>query len=487
VATLAVPRFASSGWAATAIALVCMSVSLTLAAWVVSVRAPYWDEGLYGGIAANLAQNNHFATSVMHPDGAFGYLPGVREHTYWTTPLYPLVAGLWFKLTGVGIVQMRCLSLALAVPMMLCWWYSLRQLTGSLAIAGIGAALISLDASVIRAMYLGRPDMLASACAAAAIAFYLRFRERHLGLALTFASALMGMAGLSHPAAAVLAAVLGVIILTRDLRRLRLIHIVCAASAGACVLLPWAAYIWQDFATFKQQWAGNMRGRTHPTLNPVFLLANDVRDRYVWLFFASRQGLQKVAALNPAAIVIAFVWAALARRFWRSERSRLFVALAATAFVALAVVDGSKYSQYLIYAFPVYLSLSAVTLAWHWNKQTLFSRLTTCCLAAAIVVPGMASAVYAGRKLRADTEFASMLSAVRAVRVDDEQITGPSELAFVFGFDGSVIDDRHMRTPSRIVVYNEHIKLATSGAEKLLLQHYRAVHTNPVWKVYVRN
>ena len=93
---------------------------VVLAAAYAFTRSPWWDEGLYADVANQFAQHGVLRSTLMGPTGTFGAapLPEMNQHAYWTTPLYPVTMGAWFRLFGTGLLQMRAFSLLCALALL---------------------------------------------------------------------------------------------------------------------------------------------------------------------------------------------------------------------------------------------------------------------------------------------------------------------------------------------------------------------------------
>src|SRR3954454_505992 len=74
---------------------------------------PWSDEAWFASPALNLITNGSFGTSVLDPTASFrtNNLTGIRQHTYWIVPLFPLAEAAWFRVMGFGLMQLRYLSI----------------------------------------------------------------------------------------------------------------------------------------------------------------------------------------------------------------------------------------------------------------------------------------------------------------------------------------------------------------------------------------
>jgi len=77
-----------------------------------------------------LITHGHFGTSVLDPTASFrtNNLTGIRQHTYWIMPLYPLAEAAWFSVMGFGLMTARYLSVLWGVLALWAWYRMVRIL-----------------------------------------------------------------------------------------------------------------------------------------------------------------------------------------------------------------------------------------------------------------------------------------------------------------------------------------------------------------------
>jgi len=86
---------------------------VAIAVLCVHTNLPWSDEAWFASSALNLITNGSFGTSVLDLTAFFrtNNLTGIRQHTYWIAPLFPLAEAAWFRVMGFGLVQVRYLSI----------------------------------------------------------------------------------------------------------------------------------------------------------------------------------------------------------------------------------------------------------------------------------------------------------------------------------------------------------------------------------------
>lgn len=455
-------------------------------------RSPWWDEGLYADTAQRFARHGTLGNALMGPNGTFGGapLPRMDERTYWTTPLYPVVLGAWFRALGAGLLQMRALSVVLTAVLVWAWGGIVRALTGSRAAALVAMALIALDSHVLWSASMGRTEALSSGLGAVAVLAYLRWREQRLTRAVGIASALLAAGALAHPLAAVEGAGLAALALVLDRRRLRPHHVAVALGVGLAVVAPWLAYVLQDVDVFRGQWAANMAGRDGGLAHPLRSLATDLRDRYLHHHFTAVRGITRARVLGLVALAGCF-GVALGVPWVRRRRGLApLAAFALASWAALAVLDGSRYVQYFSHVFPAYLAVAGVAVAALLAHSTP-ARVAGLGLAAGLVGPGVGGIVHRAAQNPYATEYLPVIDAVRKHRTPGGVVIGGSELGFVLGFDRTVVDDMKMRRRADVYVQNELYLTDANGKWQRqlraeLARDFVPVLKNSRYKVFVR-
>lgn len=466
-------------------------LGLTLA--YAATRAPWWDEGLYADPARNLALHGELASTVMAPEGTFGTgatLPRMDERTYWTTPLYPVVLAGWFEVVGVGLLQMRVLSVLLVAGMLGCWWYVVRAWTGSREIAAVALGLMALDSHLLWSASIGRVEALACFLAAAAIAAYVRLRTVHLTRAVAAAAGLFAAAALAHPLAAVEGLAFTAVALALDWRRLRPRHVLVVLLVGAAVLAPWAAYIMQDPATFAAQWQANARGRTGGIVDPLGRLLGDFAGRYLHHHLTALHGITRLRIVELVALLAALGVAFASPAVRRHRGFRPIALFAVVSWAALATLDGTGWVQYFAHVYPAYLALASLAVVALLRRGGA-RRVAGAAIAVALVLPGVGGLLERVRRDPYHTEYLPAIAAVRPYQAAGATIVGGSEFAFALGFDGQVVDDMELRRPADVYIQGELYLTDNPGAwqrrvRATLADQYLPVYRNDRITVFVR-
>ncbi len=138
----------------------------------------------------------------------------------------------------------------------------------------------------------GRYNVMAAALIAAAMAGYFSFREKRLTAAVLLANACVAAAvvdpTLMAPSAGWLSCWSSPF---TDRARFHPRLLVVAALPYLLALAAWGAFIAQDPAMFRQQFAANAAGRRLSLLHPLAALASEIQIRYITIFGGWHSGV----------------------------------------------------------------------------------------------------------------------------------------------------------------------------------------------------
>ncbi len=456
-------------------------------------RSPWWDEGLYADVANQVAREGQLGSTVMAPVGTFGtdeVLPKMDRYTYWTTPAYPIAVGLWFRAVGTGMVEMRLLSVLFGLLLLGSWWYIVRYLTRSPPLAYAAVGLIALSSHVLWSASIGRPESMSAGLASAAIAVYLRWRERSIGQAAALSAALFALAGLAHPLALVEALACLALVVMLDRKRLRPHHALIVAGIGAVIIAPWVLYVIQDLETFRAQWGANSSARGNALTQPIRYLLTDFADRYVVHHFSVLHGIARLRVAELIGLVACLVVGLSLPRIRRTPGLGMLAALALVSWASLAVLDANRWVQYFAHVFPVYIAAAAVVLV-QLARAAMLERAVAVAIAAMLVAPGLGGFVRGIWTNPYRTEYLATVAEVRRHQEPGVRIVGSSELAFALGFDGAFTDDMQMRTQPDLFVAGDMYVLDGSRTwqqrvRQELAADYDLIHENGRFRLFKR-
>ena len=466
-----VPRL----WYAAALAAL-----VALAGVLALTRPPQTDEGHFASAGASFAAEGRLAMPMWTE-----WIDTLDRRLYSNMPLYFVALGAWFKAFGVTWWTMRALSIVFGVVLVVSLVATLRSIAGDRATATAGIVLTTLGYDLIN-FASARYDVVTAALSAAALACYLRTRERSLGRALLGANALLAAACLTHPYALFGMTGLATFVLWLDRRRLRPRHVALAAAPYVVALAAWGAYIAQDPAMFRAQFGANARdGRFAGPGDPLTVLLTEVRERYVAKFAGWRAGApaaMRVKVLLLVAFAAGVIGCVADRRVSRNAAARALAAHTLFSIVLLAYLDATKWYIYLIYVVPqLVLCLALVAGAWTraggWQRRVVHAGL------AGYALFGVASVAY---RAKVDAHHRAYLPAARYlqqhVRPGDLVMAG-GEFGPELGFARHVLDDQRLgfrngRTPAYFVTSDaSRAEIAAASArDTALARHVASMH-----------
>lgn len=461
-------------------------------------KIPWSDEGQFSSAAYNLARHGFLGTTVVDPVNFS--LPGIERHTYWVMPLYLVGQAAWLKVFPPTIVSVRMFTIVWIPVAIVSFYLFLRRVSGNEHAAALGACLLSLSYIFLDNADFARPDLMCCALGLAGLAAYVEWRELHFYRALLVSNALIAASGLTHPNGLFHLLGLIAVVFYYDRRRLNVSALAAAALPYAVFGAAWACYIFRDYPAFTAQMRTNgTNGRWTATLNPLAIVWNEIRLRYMVAFGLVTRGwpLLKLPALIA---YLAAICAAVFQRGFRSQPStRLVALLAATYFAGLSVFN-QKLPFYLVHILPWYVGLLALYVDWLWMRRPALRP------ALAMTMIGLVGLETGGILLKArmrSPEIADESAAIDFVRTHartGDRIVGSAALIYGFGFDPRLRDDTRLgttsgKTPDLIVVdpiYREvfegwnalHMPEAALVAKRL--GSYRLAYERGVCQVFLR-
>jgi len=477
-------------------------LSLAAAATEAFHRTPWSDEGWFSSASYNLARHGFLGTTVIEPAGSG--LTRIDQRTYWVMPLFLVGQALWLKLVPATLFTARLFTLFWHPVALLSLHSLLRQLfpagTPLRAVPALATGLLACSFHFIDNAAFARPDLACAALGLAALALYVRLRERSLPLAMLAANFCIAASGMMHPNGVFHALALATVMLWFDWRRLWNWRVLLAAALPYIVTAAaWGAYIAVDYEAFYAQMHTNgTNSRWTQTLNPLRIIWAEINERYLVAFGFITRG----TSLLKGAALIAY-WTAtvacLASARLRSQPPvRLLLVLLAVYFAAMSVFN-QKLSYYLIHILPVYVSLLAIWSADIWEHARRFRPVLAAGLLilAGLEVSGIFLKAYT-RSYRAE-QFA-MVEFVRSNTAPQSRIAGSAALLYSFDFDTRLKDDlyiglRGSPQPDVLIIENlyreayEAWKTERPADMKRILSRlegYRLAYRKAEYEVYLR-
>lgn len=366
------------------------------------------------------AASYKLATHGLYGSDLFAGYYGMDQHVYEHMPVYSLLEAAAFKLFGVGVFQMRLLSVAFGLALALTVWAVGRQMAGERAGALAVVLMVGLrvadggDATGILLLdraRISRYDIAVPVFGLLALLAFNRAERTRARAWYATAGALAGLSGLSHLYGLFWMPVFfAVTIARRGRRSVRDGQLWSLVAGFAAMWVPWVAFV----ATGWSDYLAQMRTSSDrfDLLNPSFYLSNVVReiDRYRFIELFDPSGSLRLA--RPGAWTALFgISVAVAAILWLKKRQRddPVFALAVASIVQVtmfAIWLSTKSSNYVIALWPLGMLCLAWFGIWLWDRwPEVRGRAGLVALLAFILIEGGARIAHAQGTARKTTPY----------------------------------------------------------------------------------
>ena len=222
-------------------------------------------------------------TGVLGTDLFTGF-HGMERHQLAQMPLYGVLEGGIFRVFGLGVVQMRVLSVAFGLALLFVVFAVGREIggerVGALAVALMVVQRLTTTTDVrpigillLDAARINRYDIAVPVFGLAAMWVAIRAGVRRRPAMYLVSGSLAGFSGLSHLYGAFWLPVLTVfVVVTEGWSRETLRHVVMIVAGCVLVWLPWIVWVglnWSDYVAQMQTVASRL-----DVFNPAFYAAN---------------------------------------------------------------------------------------------------------------------------------------------------------------------------------------------------------------------
>ncbi|MDQ2839919.1 MAG: hypothetical protein M3Y72_02535, partial [Acidobacteriota bacterium] len=232
--------------------------------------------------------------------------------------------------------------------------------------------------------------------------------------------------------------------------------------------------------------------------NPLTLLRNvldDIYTRYLGFYFEHLSGIGRLKFLGILFGVFGFLATLFDRRLRSEELGRLLLALSLTSYLGVAALDNMKFPYYMVYVTPIFSACGALWVYHSFHRAGVRRLIGGLLLAGSLTaaIGGFARNIYRDDFRRV---YDPTVACIRGLLRPGDIVTGPSQLAFAFGFGPSLIDDCYLGYASgkKSKVYVMHDSCGPARGKQqgwewsreLLGEEYEKVFINDMYTVYVR-
>ncbi len=429
------------------------------------------------------------------------------RRTYWQSPMYfPITAG-WFRIVGVGVVQVRLLSILFGLLALVSWYWITRLLLGAATAGLIAMGLVSIDLFFVQGASFGRMDMVCGGFGSAALAAYIFLRERSLLLAMFWSHLFVTFAILTHPVGMLYWLGLLFLILRFDRRSLSVRIVLAGVAPAVTGAALWGLFILQDPKAFFEQMHAALDLITPAFADPdlssnsiVRSLQLELRHRYIAPFGLGSgvAPVQRLKALVLAAYLIGIPGCLI---FGKSRRKAGLTTLAVLALIAifyLALASPSKYYYYL----PHVCMFMAASLGGLLYQLGAGQKRNLIAGAVIFVLTGLqvAGQVTRIRQSPYTKSYLPVIEQIRQHTTPRSMIMGGGELWFGLEHDRYIINDFNLgalsgNVPDVFIMNPLYRDLHQSSQTKdpsiyrhveQLLDSSRLIYTNGDYQVYLR-
>jgi 4-amino-4-deoxy-L-arabinose transferase-like glycosyltransferase len=482
-------------WVA-AIALLYLAGAAALA----YARPPWCDEAWYGYPAWMLATAGHMGTPVL--EGAGTTLRNIANYTYWEMPGHILAQAVSYKLLGINVFSTRLPPILWGGGALIAWYSILLSLTGRRRLALAATGLLATDYFFVLSAAIGRSDIMSTACGAAGLALYLRWREDHLRRAFVAGNALLTVCGLTHPNGGMLyLAMFGYLAWRFDRRRLGLADLAAGAVPYLVGAAAWGGYIAQDVEAFRTQFGGNSSGRFGNVIRPWKALYAEITLRYFVTFGITGDtawgGVRALKSVVLAAYLAAAGTIMAVPALRRDGALRPVYHLALIVFAVLTLLDASKQHYYLLHLVPLLSALVAAAGLWAIDQRGPRRAAAMVMLAGLLAVQlgGIGYRAWKDERHRSYEPTAQFLAG--AVK-PGETVLATAALGFALDWPAWLHDDVRLgffsgRTPDYFVIDDSYAGVHQAFAKEnpavyafleTRKRQYRVVYENGVYTIF---
>lgn len=390
---------------------------------------PWCDEAWFASPSINLATRGFMGTTIF----ACEPLQGLSEHTFWQLPLGFITEAGWFTVFGVGLFQLRALSIFWGVIGLISLFFIAKHLSlNNKKVIFITILLVATNWYYVKGTSDGRLlDIMSASLSFAAFASYLSWRENHLKLALLFSSLLAAAAVLTHPVGVIAFVGLLFLFIYYDRSQITISHVVLWILPYALAAVGWGCYILRDVDAFQAQFISNVIRTEHMGFTWQVIVEE----------FSERYGLGWGFASSAFSSVILLMMAIAGFMCRRERMLRPVFGLCFTSFIILMFAVGNKTACYNVHIIPL-LIYSMVSVWDLLRKRRLLHTLLTGLLVGMMLGSLFVMTLSTVKLDPSYSDYLLDMNYAKTQLTETDVIYGNGTIAFALGFKPEVRDDR---------------------------------------------
>jgi len=412
---------------------------------LIFTNIPWSDEGWVAASSANLVNKGILANTICVSQETFKInYPMYLELSQ--PPVYFLAQALVFKLFGIGLFQIRFLSLFWGIIGLIAIYLLLKKLIKDKLIIFISLILASTNLYYIRASSLARTDIMASSLSLVALAIFINLREKKFTFAVILSNIFICLSGLTHPVgvAGLVALIFLILYLDRSKVNLKIVLLaLCPYIVGG---ISWGIYVIPNINEFIYQFGGHVSGAGfHSGGGNIF---KRIIDEFVYRYFLFSYGIMPdnftifnilKLLLKISAVSFYFINFFIAAFIIKSKKLKLLWWILLIYISTMAIIISNKAAAYLVWTMPFFAIV--VSLVFYKIKKKIFLKITYILFIILVIFVSCSGVFNIIRKNDYKDKYIADLKEFDENYYEGGLIYANTITCFYYGFDNNIIRD----------------------------------------------
>ena len=414
--------------------LIILSVSM------IFTIMPWGDEAYVANESFNLLAKGYLTNTLGISNGSFDNSVGTLSYSQ--VPLYFLAQALFFKMFGIGLFQIRFLSLLFGLLGLGAIYYILRKILKNNILIFFTLLLVSVNLYYVQSSSIARTDMMSSALSLIAFAVYLNLREKKFWLSILLSNIFICLSGLTHPVGIAGFFSLIFLILYLDQKKVNYKIVLIALIPYLLGGISWGLYIFRNLSIFTTQFGGRIKDPGEGNI------LTSIYGEFLYRYFLNSYGilpesftLFNILKLVMKLLVIAFYFVnfILGAFLLKEKKTKAIWWILLIYFLVLMIIFWNKSAVYLVWINPLFL----IILAFNYqiiNKKKFFKIIYILFFVLIIFVSGMGVINIVQRNDYKNAYIAD-LDEFNNNYYKGGLIYGHSTIAFYYDFNDKILRD----------------------------------------------